>query len=342
MTSFSSPAARSRGAGSRQPPLLLLYHRVADVLADPWNLAVTPEHFADQLDVLTARGRLVTVRDLVETLRAGRTPRGAIAITFDDGYSDNLHAAGPLLERHGAPATFFVTPDFSSGSAEAFWWDELEQMLLSAGELPPRIRIETAEGAATWALGSAAVWTAEDARRHRRWRASDGMAPTPRHATYLAIHRFLQALPTEPRRSVLSQLRAQIPGAGECPPRLTREGVGKLADSGLFEIGAHTMSHPRLSALARASQEAEVLESRRALQDAVGEEIVSFAYPFGGRHDFTAETVAAVRAAGFTGACAVTGTPIRRDLDPFVLPRFPVEDGDGEQFDRSLSRWLAA
>ena len=52
-----------------------------------------------------------------------------MALTFDDGYEDNLRIAGPLLQRYGAPATFFLTTAGLIGPAE-YWWDTLERILL--------------------------------------------------------------------------------------------------------------------------------------------------------------------------------------------------------------------
>lgn len=66
-----------------------------------------PEQFAAQLGWLHAQGyRTVFPWDLLVPRRAGEPPR--VAITFDDGYRDNLLVAAPLLERYGMLATFFV------------------------------------------------------------------------------------------------------------------------------------------------------------------------------------------------------------------------------------------
>lgn len=108
---------RSRGA------LVLLYHRVADLPSDPWSLAVTPRRFAEHLEVLCAMARPVPLRTAAE----GRAPRRAVAVTFDDGYADNLYAAKPLLEFWGVPATVFVTTGGLDDGRE-LWWDELERV----------------------------------------------------------------------------------------------------------------------------------------------------------------------------------------------------------------------
>ena len=56
-----------------------------------------------------------------------------MAITFDDGYVDNLTTASPILTSLNLPATFFVTTGHT-GRAQEFWWDELHRVLLQAGK----------------------------------------------------------------------------------------------------------------------------------------------------------------------------------------------------------------
>ena len=100
----------SRAVMRRRRPhgLILSYHRIAAPSWDPWDLCVSPEHFEKQLEVLAHRAELVPLSDLASQLRAGRRGRPVVALTFDDGYADNLHVAQPLLERYGAPATVFI------------------------------------------------------------------------------------------------------------------------------------------------------------------------------------------------------------------------------------------
>src|SRR5258707_784388 len=103
---------RDRLRGRR---VVLLYHRIARIERDPWSLCVTPEHFAEHLDVLRAWRRV-----RLDQIGSGRL---SVAITFDDGYADNLHEAARLLIRSDTPATFFLATGYLGGARE-FWWDE--------------------------------------------------------------------------------------------------------------------------------------------------------------------------------------------------------------------------
>jgi peptidoglycan/xylan/chitin deacetylase (PgdA/CDA1 family) len=72
------------------------------------NADISPERFEQQLSFLSRWRRVVA---LDETLRTSPR-RGVVAITFDDGYRDNLTVALPLLEKFQLPMTLFVTAGF--------------------------------------------------------------------------------------------------------------------------------------------------------------------------------------------------------------------------------------
>src|SRR5579862_1810779 len=54
-------------------------------------------------------------------LHAGQTPGRKFAVTFDDGYRDNLIHAAPVLSELSVPATFFLTTGFLE-SERLFPW----------------------------------------------------------------------------------------------------------------------------------------------------------------------------------------------------------------------------
>jgi peptidoglycan/xylan/chitin deacetylase (PgdA/CDA1 family) len=330
----------------RSGGVILMYHRIGVPDADPWQLAVSPEHFNEHLQVLKRRALALRVRDLAAALRRGVTPRRFLVVTFDDGYADNLAEAKPLLERHDVPATVFIASGWL-GRRAPFWWDELQDLILLSKSLPESLKIEMPDGPWRYRLGRDATGADEARRLSRGWRAYPGPAPTERHLAYLAIHAFLSSRGPSECEEGMSQLRSQIPysaplGGGESGRPLTPQELTKLGEGELVEIGAHSRTHARLARLTREEQRREIVGSREALEDMLGASVTSFAYPFGGKEDFTAETASIVREEGFAAACATTRGTVRAGADLWRLPRFHVVDSDGDQLDRRISQWFAA
>jgi peptidoglycan/xylan/chitin deacetylase (PgdA/CDA1 family) len=114
-----------------QDPIILSYHRIAERDSDPWGLAVAPDRFEEQLAVLPETRELFPMSAFLDLLESGRLPANAAAVTFDDGYADNLKAAKPRLQRAGAPATVFIATGYV-GERREFWWDELARIILES------------------------------------------------------------------------------------------------------------------------------------------------------------------------------------------------------------------
>jgi peptidoglycan/xylan/chitin deacetylase (PgdA/CDA1 family) len=112
----------------------------------------------------------------------------------------------------------------------------------------------------------------------------------------------------------------------------TAEEIKKLAAGGLIEIGGHTVTHSPLSSLSRSDQQIEIVQSKTDLEKILGTEVTSFSYPYGLKTDFTPESIAIVREAGFERACTnvIDGVSLRSHL--LELPRFWIRDWSGEEF----------
>jgi peptidoglycan/xylan/chitin deacetylase (PgdA/CDA1 family) len=106
------------------------------------DLAIPTGLFEEQLQWLRGHCQLLPLEELLRT-PAERLPERPVAITFDDGYLDNLTVAAPLLCRYGAPATFFVTSRWLDEPGE-YWWDALERILLGGGSWHDSMPIEIA------------------------------------------------------------------------------------------------------------------------------------------------------------------------------------------------------
>jgi peptidoglycan/xylan/chitin deacetylase (PgdA/CDA1 family) len=321
--------------------VILLYHRIADLGADPWSLAVTPRHFAEHLEILSRDYHPVELQRIGSKQRSDAPPHGAVSVTFDDGYADLLYNARPLLDRYGIPATVFV-PAGMIGSTHEFWWDELERLLLQPGTLPSALQLNIQGQTCAWALDAAASYSPANADHYRHWKAWE-LAPTARHALYYSLWNMLQRLPNDQRQSVLDELRVWS-GAGvsgrPTHRTLSLEELRALSAGNLIEIGAHTMTHPVLATLPIAEQRSEIQQSRAQLEAIVGRPVSSFAYPYGKLHDYTEETVTVLREGGFTHACLNVVGVVRRATDRYALPRIFVPDCDGATFARLLADWL--
>lgn len=335
-------AARWSKNRPRRGVLILLYHRVTELRSDPWRMCVTPRHFVEHLEVLREHTHLISLRQLSQVLLDGNLPNRSVVVTFDDGYADNLYNAKPALERYGIPATFFLTTG-QIGQEREFWWDELERLLLQPDTLPKTLSLNINGTAYRWELGKAARYSEKFFWRRRGWRAYEAAPPSPRHSAYCSLWELLNPLSEGERRKVLGELRTWAgagPAARPTHRPLLREEAVALAQGELIEVGAHTVTHPALSALPAASQRDEVQRSKAYLEEVLSGQVTSFAYPYGKQYHYTAETVSIVREAGFSCACSNFVGVAGQSTDPFQLPRVAVADQDGRRFARRLSRWF--
>jgi peptidoglycan/xylan/chitin deacetylase (PgdA/CDA1 family) len=323
--------------------IILLYHRVAELPSDPLLLAVTPRHFAEHLEVLRQRCSPIPLGALKKSPPGGKRFRKPVVVTFDDGYADNLTNAKPLLERYEVPATVFVTTGYVT-QHRSFWWDELESLLLGPQRLPETLRLCIAGDSYEWQLRPCANDN-HALSGNARWNILQHETATPPQLVYRSLHQLLRPLPEEARRHALDELRRWADGAvidgGHSAP-LSNDEVVRLASGGLVEVGAHTVTHPVLSAISADAQFAEIQRSKMQLEEILGSPVASFAYPFGSRSDYTGETVAATRRAGFRRACSNFPGLVAAGTDTFQLPRFLVRDWDGDEFNRRLNDWLAS
>ena len=74
LASESASAGSKAKQASKARAVILLYHRIANVRSDPWTLAVTPEHFDEQLKVLREWGNVVSLTNLRSRLIDGDVP----------------------------------------------------------------------------------------------------------------------------------------------------------------------------------------------------------------------------------------------------------------------------
>lgn len=297
---------------------VLMYHRVAAPERDPLGLSVSPTRFAEQLEVLRREFHPLPLSELADRVRCGDVSSRSVAVTFDDGYADNLHQARPALEAAGVPASVFVASGWT-GAQREMPWDEVERLLLGPGQRPETLEL----------------------RIGRRSLRTPTATPVQRQAAHRAILARMRVAGPRAIGDALEALRtwADEPPAGahRATHRMLNEEEVRSLDGGLVTIGAHTVSHPSLARLPKKSQREELRRSREALEGLLGRRVTELAYPYGlAGLDWTRATRDAAEAAGFSVAVAVRHRAVTRHSHPLSLPRTAAHDWDGDR----LTAWV--
>jgi peptidoglycan/xylan/chitin deacetylase (PgdA/CDA1 family) len=257
----------AQGAG-----LILTFHHVR-----PWRerafapnrlLEITPEFLDRTLRMLRASGfEIVALDEVPARLARGKRGRPFAALTFDDGYRDNVEHALPVLRRHGAPWTLFVTTDFAEGRGR-LWWLELEEAIARLD------RIEFSLDGRILELPAA--------------------SPDQKNAAFKILYGMLRAGPEDRLRAATAVLaeHAGVDADALCRDLcLTFDELAALAREPGVTIGAHTLTHPMLAKHDDQTARREILESRRVLEERLGMPVRHLAFPVGdpgsaGRREF--------------------------------------------------------
>jgi peptidoglycan/xylan/chitin deacetylase (PgdA/CDA1 family) len=294
-------------------PVILMYHRIAAPAHDPWQIAVAPETFDRQMEMLKHERQVVPLSWLVDRLERGLPARRAAAITFDDGYVDVLVNGRPVLEKHGCPATMYLCPGLV-GDPAAFWWDTVTRIFLDTPKLPERLDLPTTGGIRSWAV-----------------------PPSGRGAVHLEVWAALRTEERPRRRELVDRLVAWAGVAAAAPEVdrcMTEAQCAQLLAPGFIDAGAHTMTHPSLPTLPDDEKAIEIEGSIRGASALFGRPVTSFAYPYG---DADAATVRVAGRFGLKSACTTQASSVGGSVDRLRLPRIQAVEEPAERLARRLA-----
>ncbi len=230
--------------------------------------------------------------------------RTALVLTFDDGYQDNYTHAFPLAQELQIPFTIYLIPGYIE-SGTPFWWLEKKWLLQRT-----HIREVMLEG-----------------RRYVLRRREDR-----RELARLIDTRVRYACSVAKRERFLVELRRclQVPllevQKEDASRPLTWEQVHEMEQSGLVSFGAHTLSHPVLSALAEPLEvETELIRCRTMLEQQLRYCVRTLAYPVGQWQHIRAEVREAAQRTGYSWALTTHYGFNTAKSDPYLLRRIEVD-----------------
>jgi len=282
---------------------ILRYHAVCSPdagYADP-GICVSPAAFEQHAAYLAAHYSVLALPEAVAALRRGTTlPPNAVAVTFDDGYADNL-AAARVLHRVGLPGTFYITAGCLAGE-QPFWPAEIRALIPAVKTSPLNLM---ADGR------SVQIPLGDDVQRR---------------AAIRTISRLFKAHSIPARESLREQLR-RAAGAVRVPECMLRwEDVAEMQRLGMT-IGSHTVTHPNLPNAGEIDARREVRDSKARLERELGTPVTMFSYPNGGAERYmTPEVAHLVREAGFEAATTSRNAFAGPDSDLYALERVQVSE----------------
>jgi peptidoglycan/xylan/chitin deacetylase (PgdA/CDA1 family) len=275
---------------------LVTFHRAAP--AKVWETLPNREFYLDLdfldqfLTYLTGRGwEVVTMEEAVRRSSLDDAKGRFINFSVDDCYRDTFEDVVPLFRRHGVPVTLFVTTGIPDGTLP-LWAAGLEDVLLH------RDSVITENG-----VVEAGTPVAKHVAFHTIAASWDGPNAADRYAEFCKLNGVeIEAMH---RKHAISWQMLET-----------------LRDDPLVEIGAHTMSHARISSLSSAEALAELKGSRTRLIERLGVAARHFAFPYGRSGDCGPRDFAIAREAGFASAATTRkGLLTRNGQQPFALPR---------------------
>lgn len=294
-----------------------MYHRIlprseAQRNAVEPGVYVTPETFARHMAWLDEYFVILPLHEIVTRIRDRRPlPEGACAITFDDGWRDNMEHALPVLESRGASATIFAVTD-RVGTGGAFWPDEVSRRLkgLSPAERRALLKeLGVAGGGGVFGGGERAI-----------------------HAALM----HLKSVSEAERPPILERIReASVDPRGEFRELLDWDELGRLSQRGV-DIEAHGASHAILTGLPRSEVRRELGSALRALRARGHGRHALFAYPSG---SFDEDIVRLASEAGYAGAVTTQTGLVTCGSDPLALPRIGLHD-DVSRTKMEFLRWV--
>ena len=87
------------------------------------------EIFREQLNVIKNSCQVISMDDVIDIYKNKiKITDNLIAITFDDGFKNNIEIAAPILDEFNFEATFYITSGLI-GTNELFWVDQLENSI---------------------------------------------------------------------------------------------------------------------------------------------------------------------------------------------------------------------
>lgn len=240
---------------------------------------------------LARRYRVIPLSEAVDCLERGKSlPDYALCVTMDDGFRSTHELAFPVLKELGMPASIYLATDFVD-EKRPIWVDRVSYSLIQAGKGYAELR---------------------------------------------SVKARLRSKPQDQIEQVVAEIEKQtghaMPASVNDPslPATQRsldwDQIIAMRDSGLVEFGSHTCTHRIVGRCSQVVASEELNKSRRIIEERTGARCDLFCYPNGTPGDFTDESEALAREAGYRTTLTTVAGWNAPNTSPFALRRLGVNN----------------
>ena len=299
--------------------VVLMYHRVNDTRQDYNRITVNENNFRAQMIFLKHNYKVLSLDQLLSY----EGSENVIAITFDDGFADFYTKAMPILEELELPATVFITTG-KLGLKEELWTSEIIRLLYMNDSGRDELYMEV--------MGNKVYLSI--ATLEQRAKAYQCIRQIMMQSSGVEVTQMIQSL--------RQQLYMDATGR-EAYHFLSLEQCHHLSKHSLITVGAHTINHVSLGKVEETVLEYEVKTSIEQLESMMEKKIEYFAYPFGGKSDYSQKTIDLLKRCGIKAAFTTYNSNYQSELhSKYEIPRVYVGNWDLERFRKCLDNVLTS
>jgi len=250
-------------------------------------------------------------------------------LTFDDGYS-SYEQTMDLLIKESISAIFFI-----SLRKEKYWWDILSKILFENRHVEKsnyiKINNLLTELGCHFNIEESINSNLMDVLR--KWSVTDKVFPFNRNKAFYFLAKKIEDVDHYKKSRMLDVVNSLSNEKRNFSYLLNKKLIN------YHKIGYHTINHYNLSKLSYDNQKIEIELGKKELESIINQQVKIFAYPFGNRYHYNADTLEIVKR-NFNFAFSNFEGLVHKDSNIYEMPRFLVRDWDIDSFIKNIKRFF--
>lgn len=290
---------------NKQIGIIYMLHRVDDFETDKLfpneNMKISPEFLENFISEKKEKFDFISLDEMILVIKGKTTKpkKPFIVFTIDDGYKDNYLKAFPIFLKYKIPFTIYITTNFPD-SKGLLWWYIIEDIILK-------------HDIVTLSTGKSFDCRTNEDKVKAFMEIRSEILELPYHNFEMSFYNLLS--------------NYKVDNTKYDESLMTWKEISEMSSSPLCTIGAHSVSHFRMSKLEQEEIIFEIAESKKNIENQIGKQVNHFAYPFGTNHEINPAVIEMTKKIGFHSAVIAGGGGIRKHgTNPFLLQRIMLTE----------------